>query len=74
MKLRIIILGLLTIVYGCSGKIDNNNSDYEKEINDLKQKLQNTYKPGLGEFMVNIQLHHGKLWFAGKNQNWKQIN
>jgi len=30
-----------------------------------------TYKPGLGEFMFNIQIHHAKLWFAGENQNWQ---
>jgi len=28
------------------------------------------YKPGLGEFMMGIQVHHAKIWFAGKNQNW----
>ena len=28
------------------------------------------YKPGIGELMSSIQLHHAKLWFAGENQNW----
>ncbi|RTL59880.1 MAG: hypothetical protein EKK37_03280 [Sphingobacteriales bacterium] len=28
------------------------------------------YKPGFGEFMSGIQVHHAKLWFAGINQNW----
>ncbi|HET8563514.1 MAG TPA: hypothetical protein VFM35_06550 [Candidatus Binatia bacterium] len=27
--------------------------------------------PGLGEFMTTMQLHIGKLWFAGKASNWK---
>jgi cytochrome c553 len=26
--------------------------------------------PGLGEFMTTMQLHMGKLWFAGKADNW----
>ena len=29
------------------------------------------YKPGLGEIMSVIQMHHAKLWFAGINENWK---
>lgn len=26
--------------------------------------------PGLGEYMMAIQQHHAKLWFAGVNGNW----
>jgi hypothetical protein len=26
--------------------------------------------PGLGEFMTTMQLHMGKVWFAGKASNW----
>jgi hypothetical protein len=37
------------------------------QITELKEKL----KPGLGEFMTGVQMHHAKLWFAGINQNWK---
>ena len=29
------------------------------------------YTPGLGEFMSGIQVHHEKLWFAGKAGNWQ---
>jgi hypothetical protein len=36
----------------------------------LRKELAETYRPGLGEFMLGIQLHHAKLWFAGQNQNW----
>lgn len=32
--------------------------------------MNNLYKPGMGELMSNIQLHHAKLWFAGENKNW----
>jgi hypothetical protein len=33
--------------------------------------LTEYYKPGLGEFMTGIQIHHAKLWFAGTAENWK---
>jgi len=29
------------------------------------------YAPGLGEIMTLTQIHHSKLWFAGKAENWK---
>ena len=43
----------------------------EKKIDSLQSKLDNSYKPGLGEFMSQIQIHHAKLWFAGKYKNWE---
>ncbi len=41
------------------------------EMDSLRQQVNGSYKSGLGEFMNGIQLHHGKLWFAGINSNWK---
>jgi hypothetical protein len=32
--------------------------------------LPKLYLPGLGEFMLTIQIHHAKLWYAAKAQNW----
>ena len=43
----------------------------EKRINSLQKNIAETYKPGFGEFMSGIQVHHAKLWFAGINQNWE---
>jgi hypothetical protein len=43
----------------------------QEKVNDLQAQLSNVYKPGLGEFMSGIQVHHSKLWFAGINSNWK---
>lgn len=42
----------------------------QQKTDSLQQLPTNYYKPGLGEFMTGIQLHHAKLWFAGKNENW----
>lgn len=43
----------------------------QNRVDSLEQKLNDSYKPGFGEFMSGIQEHHSKLWFAGQNQNWK---
>ena len=43
----------------------------QKRIDSLESKLADSYKPGFGEFMGNIQAHHAKLWYAGQNNNWK---
>ncbi len=40
------------------------------KIDSLEKAIAESYKPGLGEFMTDIQLHHAKLWFAGINNNW----
>jgi hypothetical protein len=56
--------------FSCS----NQSSDIQalqRKVDSLQLKIDNAYKPGLGEFMSQIQVHHAKLWFAGKNQNWE---
>ena len=49
----------------------NTNAALQSRIDSLEKKLTTTYKPGFGEFMSSIQVHHAKLWFAGKNKNWE---
>ena len=39
-------------------------------IDSLQQLVNKSYKPGLGEFMLGVQQHHARLWFAGTYQNW----
>jgi len=58
------------IVPACNGKTDK-TQHLQNQIDSLEKKLENGYRPGLGEFMSSIQLHHAKLWFAGVNKNWK---
>ena len=69
MKLITLLCSSLIIV-SCNQK-SNNNQLLQNRIDSLEKKLANTYKPGLGEFMSGIQVHHAKLWFAGQNQNWE---
>ena len=46
------------------------NQQLQYEVDSLQSKLAAAYKPGLGEFMSGIQVHHEKLWFAGEAKNW----
>jgi hypothetical protein len=64
------ILSLYVFVMACQQPSIQLQS-MQLQIDSLQQKLNGSYKSGLGEFMVGIQMHHAKLWFAGTNSNWK---
>jgi hypothetical protein len=64
------LLFLLFIFISCNQQADKTKI-LQTRIDSLEIKLSQSYKPGFGEFMGNIQIHHAKLWFAGENQNWK---
>ena len=67
------ILFILLIIVCCTScqQSKQNSSSLQQRVDSLEKRLANTYKPGFGEFMSSIQVHHAKLWFAGKNQNWE---
>ena len=67
---RAILILLPLILTACTNQGDRAQT-VQSQIDSLQKKLDNTYKPGLGEFMSSIQVHHAKLWFAGTNRNWK---
>lgn len=69
----ILLLTPLLLFASCSQQ-NNDNQRLQTQVDSLKQRLNTTYRPGLGEFMLGIQEHHAKLWFAGINQNWKLAN
>ena len=50
---------------------ESNVQQLQTTVDLLQKELNNSYKPGFGEFMSSIQVHHAKLWFAGINKNWK---
>ena len=66
-----IICALLLFGFIACNQESQKEQDLQNKIDSLEQKLSETYKPGFGEFMSNIQAHHAKLWFAGLNANWK---
>jgi len=55
---------------GC-GSVSQDNAVLQARVDSLQKKLDEAYKPGLGEFMSGIQVHHAKLWYAGTSGNWK---
>jgi len=68
MKAFFIILIITCVASSCQQSKQN---ALQQKVDSLEKKLANTYKPGFGEFMSSIQVHHAKLWFAGQNQNWE---
>jgi len=71
MKKTIVRLLFFPFVFAVSCQPVADTHSMQIQIDSLKQQLHNTYKPGFGEFMSSIQVHHAKLWFAGKSNNWK---
>ncbi|MEP7081061.1 MAG: hypothetical protein ABI784_10055 [Ginsengibacter sp.] len=66
-----VIITIFTFgLFACNQQNDNIHI-LQNRVDSLDRKLANTYKPGFGEFMSSIQIHHNKLWFAGQNENWK---
>lgn len=65
-----IIFLLIAVLSGCNPQAGQIKV-LQKRVDSLNAKLADTYKPGFGEFMSSIQIHHNKLWFAGQNKNWK---
>lgn len=62
-------LVLTTLIIACNQQ-NKKEEILQQQIEDLKSQVENTYKPGIGDIMGNIQRHHNKLWFAGVNKNW----
>jgi len=64
-----VLISFFLITLASCGQV--NDPQLQAKVDSLQQKLNSTYKPGLGEFMLGIQEHHAKLWFAGTNHNWE---
>ena len=70
MKIMLYLFAIIIVASGCKQQTESTRA-LQVRIDSLERKLAATYKPGFGEFMSSIQVHHAKLWFAGKNQNWE---
>lgn len=72
MKQTLVFLALAAILlhYACTNP-DTGTAALRSRVDSLERQLTKSYKPGFGEFMSGIQVHHAKLWFAGLNQNWR---
>lgn len=67
LKIPAVVSAALLLLYSCNG----NTEQLQGKIDSMQQAIDHAYKPGLGEFMSSIQMHHAKLWFAGTNENWR---
>jgi hypothetical protein len=49
------------------------NPKHEKASgkHDCEHLKVDGYSPGLGDYMLKMQIRHSKLWFAGINENWE---
>ncbi len=70
MKKSTLLSCFIALLASCNQQT-NSTYQLQSQIDSLKQRLSKAYKPGLGEFMAGIQVHHAKLWFAGNAENWK---
>ena len=68
---KLVLVFLITVIIMSCNQTSNSNQQLQSQIDSLQSQLNNAYKPGLGEFMSSIQVHHEKLWFAGMAQNWR---
>lgn len=68
---KFVLPALIVLVIACNNTAPEQSKELQARIDSLEKKLNDAYKPGFGEFMSGIQAHHTKLWFAGKNENWK---
>jgi hypothetical protein len=69
LEMKSVFLVCTILLLSCNQS--TNNQELQTRVDRLEKELAKTYKPGLGEFMSGIQVHHAKLWFAGQNQNWE---
>jgi hypothetical protein len=71
----LLILIVLVLLSACNGPSQPQPvapaHPLQARLDSLEQRLRHSYTPGFGELMLNIQIHHAKLWFAGKNGNWQ---
>jgi hypothetical protein len=75
-QIKYFSLLFLILFFGCSQqKTDEQASVKNIEVltNQIAE-LRELYRPGLGEIMGGIQMHHAKLWYAAINDNWKLAN
>jgi hypothetical protein len=63
------LLFIFSILLSCNSH-QKEIAQLNSRIDSLESQSKNIYHPGLGEMMSAIQIHHNKLWFAGKNTNW----
>lgn len=70
---NLLFLIIIFSFFSCDHSLSKTKA-LQQKVDSLQIAINDAYKPGLGEFMSEIQVHHAKLWFAGKYQNWELAN
>src|SRR5262245_37833673 len=63
------LVGLSVWVSMLASEVSALNKDRARS-NSTSADVESNPLPGLGEYMTTMQLHVGKLWFAGQANNW----
>ena len=59
------------LIGGCTKQAEDSRvPEMKGEIAALKKTIEDL-RPGLGEIMTTIHLHHAKLYFSGQSENWE---
>jgi hypothetical protein len=64
---------VMIILFSCSQENQKGGTSSISNLDNIQkeiERIRDKYKPGLGEIMTMVQIHHAKLWFAGSNNNW----
>jgi hypothetical protein len=65
MKITFYLLAFIIFSSACKQQTEGTRA-LQSRIDSLEKKLASTYKPGFGEFMSSIQIHHAKLLVCGQ--------
>ena len=65
---------VMLVVIGSCGSSSNETKQLQARLDSLQTIVNTSYKPDLGTFMTDMQMHHAQLWFAGTNNNWELAN
>lgn len=71
MKYYVLIFAILLVTVVACNETNKSDQHATANVDSIENNAPEIYRPGLGEFMSGIQVHHAKLWFAGKNLNWQ---
>lgn len=66
----VFLVFLAILVMGCRDRL-RDTAALQSRVDSLQQLIRQVYVPGYGELMLNIQIHHAKLWYAGSKGNWE---
>jgi hypothetical protein len=70
--MRIVYILLIAFtLFSCARPAPDKSAVIQNQVDSLKIKLAQSYKPDFGIEMLGIQMHHSKMWFAAQNKNWK---